>query len=190
VTQVQAPEEIRQRYGLDHYYQLDVFLPLGSKVIRVADKDKKEEEQATIHGQYPVVCYAVHLPSELLPPEGGVSDEGTSRPVRISGTFYRLWSYQSEFMTSLADDQWQVAPLVMISNVEVTGKTNPYLGLVGGLSFLVLLGLIWWSQWRYSRTDQSFKRDTLNKRFELKPNQSLNDLGMDVADKPNFRNLP
>ncbi len=69
----------RELYGLDHYWELEVFL--------------RTEVPVLVHGQqvsdYPVVICTPRLPPGF--PQG----EGVNEPVEAWGVFFKLWSYRS-----------------------------------------------------------------------------------------------
>ena len=44
VTKVEVPDyDVKQRFGLDHYYQIDMFMPLGDRSIQL--KSSRDDEQ-------------------------------------------------------------------------------------------------------------------------------------------------
>jgi hypothetical protein len=71
------------------------------------------------------------------------------RTVRVTGRFFRLWSYHSQRLSTQQQAIRQVAPLVVASSLEVDRPTPRQLGTVGWFGYamaaaiiLVLVGIL------------------------------------------------
>lgn len=118
----------RQQAGTDAYYQIDAMGDLGDVQLRIEGADGGP---VTMENRYPVTIVSADLPDFLRQAAGGddptLSPDGANPvtdpvvgmakvPVTVSGFFYRLWSYQSDFMESRGGDD-QFAPLIIAGRV-------------------------------------------------------------------------
>ncbi|MFO0817321.1 MAG: hypothetical protein U1A77_05235 [Pirellulales bacterium] len=90
--------EIKDRFGIDHYYQVDVMVPLGDSEVRVP-RDKKDKTGPVINVAFPVICCVLELPErlQLMSERTDLNEDMTFDAFNV-----RLWSYQSQFL-----DQWE-----------------------------------------------------------------------------------
>ncbi|WP_047817411.1 hypothetical protein [Rhodopirellula islandica] len=95
-----------QQVGSDHYYQIDAMGDLGNVQLKIATEDG---ETVTMQNRYPVTLVTAELPAFLA--EENALSRTISKPVRVEGFFYRLWSYESDFMASHGGKQF--APLLI-----------------------------------------------------------------------------
>jgi len=171
--------DIRARYGIDHYYQIALFTP----------------DSASLGGYRNPIWFCVR---EL--PEGMPSSAKTdfTAHVRVAGFFLKTWAYRRdalpEEIESGMNSPVQLAPLLIgrrpiyIPPPEGVGL-HPAVGLVAGLLFVVALAGIWIAVWRYNRADREFQRRTLAKQYQTPEGVSLNDLGIEARDGPDFTGL-
>jgi hypothetical protein len=166
--------DIRARLGIDHYYEIELFVPLDQN-IRFVDAPG---DAGKVFSNYPIVFCARRLPKNM--PLG----DRINVPVRVTGCYLKLWAYQTQFMSADSGRGWktrlQLSPLLIGRQAEVlqtaSSAENPYLGIsVAGLFVLGLLA-IWWGLWRSSLGDRRFVRSTLMRQFELKYPRTLEDL--------------
>lgn len=99
-------DERAKQVGSDHYYQIDAIGDLGNVQLKIATEGGGS---VTMENRYPVTLVAAELP-EFLADEKALS-RTVSTPVRVEGFFYRLWSYESDFMASHGGKQF--APLLI-----------------------------------------------------------------------------
>lgn len=86
--------ELKDRFDIDHYYELDVILPLGDQEVRLA-RDAKDKEGPVLANGFPVVCCVLEVPESLQ----NVGDrEDLNEDMQIDAFLFRLWSYQSQFL--------------------------------------------------------------------------------------------
>jgi len=141
-----ANRDIRERYGIDHYYEIEIV--------------------TTDSQNNPIVFCVRRLPS------GFPTGERINQPVQITGFFFKSWSYASQRTggsISKADGQQgrlrQVAPILIGSEPVMVQVARPnqfgVLGMVAGGVFVAVLLAIWLGIWRVSRSDRKF-RSTLS----------------------------
>ncbi|MFO0904577.1 MAG: hypothetical protein U0939_16350 [Pirellulales bacterium] len=102
VTKVVLNEpELKDRFGIDHYYQIDVMVPLGDRAVRIA-RDKQDPSGPLIDSTFPVVCCVLELPERLR----NVTDrEDLNEDMVLDAFHLRLWSYQSQFLDKFDREQ-------------------------------------------------------------------------------------
>lgn len=173
-------EDIRERLGIDHYYQMDVFVPLHNQAVRMG----KDDASKTFENSYPVTICVRHLPPGL-PASPDLTEE-----VAVPASFFKLWAYRSQFVASI--DELQVSPMFIGATptlIDLNPPSNPYVSFAAATVFLVILGSIWFSLWRSSRSDSKFSRNVLKRQHELKADESLDSAGLAAHDEPDFSNL-
>lgn len=156
-----GPSDVRQRFGIDHYYEIELFT---------------DDSQ-----NYPVVACVRDLPAGF--PTGTRIQE----PIRVPGFFFKSWLYHtSRAPTDSSGDtaseemsQRQYAPLLIGPGVvwlqsDLEGGTN--WGFVGGGLFVVALAGVWAAVWWYTRGDRQFRDRVIAANYSLPEGQSLGDL--------------
>ncbi len=147
---VRVPDgDVRRRFGIDHYYELQVFLDLEYLIKDDAGNERRFQN-------YPITVCVRQLPGGM--PEG----ENLRVPVNVNGVFLKIWSYASQYAESQGDNKRQLAPLlvaptVMLIQPEPRQGTS-YAGWIAGGLFLLAIGGIWLGIWRYSRDDKKFRQ--------------------------------
>lgn len=161
--------EVRQRWGIDHYYQIDLFVELNRQVIRLATQ-KDNDEQPTFENAYPITICVPSLPAEL--PESDTIREN----VRVHAAFFKLWSYPSDYMASFDRQLLQVSPMLIGIEprvIQVTAVTPAFgAGLI--VLLVVTLGGIWIGLMRHGRA---------------KGSRGPGDDERELPDRPDFGNL-
>ena len=127
VTRIAITEDVtRKRLGSDHYWQIDALGDLGNVVIRI---ESKEGDGAVFENRYPVSVAVRELPpflkEAMTEGNGGASVEVAmvSRPVAVEGIYYRLWSYESDFMKQHGGGN-QFGPLILASRISPLGEAT------------------------------------------------------------------
>jgi hypothetical protein len=177
--------DIKDRFHIDHYYQIDVFVPLGDQVVRLG-KEPSDADGPIFTNSFPVTVCVLELPSGLT------AEAELNESVSIPAFFFKLWAYKSGYVSSFNKDQLQLSPMFIGSAAELVVQqrtSNPWIGLIAGLLFLAVLAGTWYGLWRYNRGDRQFERTTLKRQFELEKGKSLDEMGIESQDKPDFRGL-
>ena len=160
---------VRERLGLDYYYELDMFIPLGdSRIViksQAPDDASAEAKDVVYKNRFPATVCVPRLP--------GTIEEIRGKRVTIDGFFMKFWNYDSEFTSRLHPSLGQVSPLVIgieprISNSSKHSIDN-FLLTVLGVVGLGIAGLIWY----FHRSDQR-QKNPMHGRFhefqdDLKP---------------------
>jgi len=176
--------DIRQRFGIDHYYQIDVFVSLDNTEIRFEQKDGKEG--AVFRHNYPVTCCVLELPAGLP------ARDDIAVPVRFAGAYFKLWAYKSEYVATFDDRQRQVSPLFIATRprvVKFDNSASQLLGWIGGIAFVVLILMAGFYTWYPRSSDRRIEQQVLRPRLELGSAKSLNEFDFLTQDKPDFSGL-
>ncbi len=166
----------RQRFGIDHYYEIDVLIDLGNQRIKLENNEPGKPAQI-ITDSYPVVVCVRSLPPGLK-----VSEDINER-VRIPCFFFKHWAYESAYTRAHGVEQGQASPLLIglePQHIQFERETNPYIGAIAVALIVLAMGGIWAGLWIYGRGDRNFEREILHKQFEVEKGKSLND--MDIED--------
>lgn len=167
-----ANNDIVARYGLDHYYEIELFT-----------EDSRNN---------PIVFCVRHLPKGF--PQGDAIDE----KVRIAGFFFKSWSYYTQRSADIQPDgtlkkHQQLAPLLIGRQAvwvrQAPPARNPYVGVFAGGLFLVAVLGIWLAIWRYGRKDEELYARNVEGRYTVEEGTSLNDLDIEAQKDPDFRFL-
>lgn len=160
-----AASDIERRFGIDHYWELDVFT---------------DDSQNN-----PLVFCVRELPA------GFPTGESIREPVRVAGFFFKSWRFGSrrgghdETGSGESDGvgALQFAPLLIgrgpIWLQAPTNDAAAYAAWFAGVAFVVVVAAIWAAGWWLARGDRRFQERTLARRFALPDGQSLD--GMDVG---------
>lgn len=93
--------EVKDRFGVDHYYQVDVMVPLGDQEVRVP-RDKNDKTGPVFSVAFPVICCVLEVPERLQ----ATSDrEDLNEDMTFDAFNVRLWSYQSAFLDQFEREQ-------------------------------------------------------------------------------------
>lgn len=167
ITKVQITDpDVRQRLGTDHYFQIDGFIPLGEKSIRIGKSD--QSSNAPIYtNSFPATFCVLRLPPELQAAEGRMAAGGgesqvLNEPIRVVGFFYRMWAYRSRFTEQFEEKLPQYSPMFIGITAETVSRPEPQPrlvpGLIGGGIVVVALGLVWYALRRAAAGDAEFLR--------------------------------
>jgi hypothetical protein len=115
---------LRNMLATDHYWQIDALGDLGNVIIRI-ESDDRDAEPVTFQNRYPVSVVALTLPDFLQDRIGGSDASAAgrsdilllSRQLVVDGFFYRLWSYESDFMRQHGGGD-QFGPLLMATRIH------------------------------------------------------------------------
>jgi hypothetical protein len=144
VLRVDVPDvDIRRRFGIDHYYEVDLSLPLSKTIKLGADPKSK------------ALLYENSFPATIcmrqLPPGLAVGDD-VRRPIAASAVFFKLWLYQSAYTKEAGVAQ--PAPLFLARSVQVVADEEPssfladvIVGLAMAIAAATFVGIILWYRW-------------------------------------------
>ncbi len=155
--------EIASRFGIDHYYELEVFT---------------DDSQ-----NYPLVFCVRELP------EGFPVGDSIHEPVRVAGFFFKDWLYgtrgggedRNAAHTTGDADRARFAPLLIGRAPIVLEPEQGGAGVaqyVAGAVFVMALAGVWAAAVIYARGDRRFRQRTLAERFSIPAGQSLNDINL------------
>ena len=178
-------EETRRRFGLDHYYQLDVSVRLDVP-FEISQPVKAGGEKKSIHrDDFPVVVCVRELPSGF--PEGARIHE----EVRVPAAFFKLWRVEST-ATAEGQNATRALPMFVARSFEWFPTTPAARDeSVGGwiTAMLVMLGvaIVAIGLWLVNRRDKKIEQQLVEKTIALPPGESLKDVPtFDTSQTPDF----
>lgn len=140
-------QDIRERYGIDHYYELQVLLDV-KHVYRDDERDYR-------FFNYPITVCVRELPKGM--PEG----ERLREFVRVPAVLMKVWSYQSEFSQQQGETKVQLGPLFIgktIGWLRPQKTSNSLAGMIMGGLFVAALCGLFLIMWRYNQSDIRFRQ--------------------------------
>ncbi len=165
ITRVVLDEaDIVQRYGIDHYYQLDVLVPVGPATVEIRSA-AGEGKGPVYRDTFPLTCCCLSLPQLWQPLLGR---EKISEEARLTGFFFKLWAYPNPYVASFDERQRQLSPMLMLHEpvpLAPPVRSSRSTGLLVGLGFLIVLATIWGSVLLLSRSDRRHRSVLLPSRF-------------------------
>ena len=153
--------DIRERFGIDHYWEIEVFLPM-EKPVRFVDEQNAEGK---VFNDYPFVVCVPELPTNM---ETG---DDIRVPISFSGFFFKLWAYRTQFMeemqTANAKPAMQLSPLLIGPTVvpDVAPPAESQVSLIIAGVFTGCLLLIWFLLWRASIQDRKRSKSLFEKNL-------------------------
>jgi hypothetical protein len=113
--------EIKDRFGIGHYYQLDVMVPLGDSEVRLSS-GKGDKSGPVFNVAFPVICCVLDVPERLkqLGERGDMNEDMTFDAFNV-----RLWSYQSPFLDQFEREQAERSAAVGGGGGGGAGAANP-----------------------------------------------------------------
>lgn len=145
VESIQRQDEI----GAPFYYQIDAVGDLGGVQLKIEVPDGPP---VVMENRYPVTVVTATLPDFLQIAQGNDFVNTETVPIRVEGFFYRLWSYESDFMESRGGKQF--APLVIGGviqdrrpassdpiGVNLIGKVAA-IGIIAGIVGVIVFGWV------------------------------------------------
>lgn len=145
-------EELRSRYGVGHYFELDMFYSLGNGTVTTRNREGRE---VIIEDRFPMTICVAQLP------EGMSAEDVADHNVRVKGFYYRFWSYNSEFSSDHSDDprlSSQFSPLVIGKIDQVIQSSSlPLDYVLTGFVVALMLGAAG-TIWFFRRSDLQSKQ--------------------------------
>lgn len=168
VTRVSLHDQPRraERIGSDHYFQIDAIGDLGNVELQIPAADEAGEP-VRFRNRYPVTVVATDLPPELRAAMDRAGGPGAyvarvSLPTEVDGFFFRLWSYESDFMTRRGGDQF--GPLIVAGRLRVLSPPGEdpagvnRIGWVAAAVVLAALAATVVAAWVTHRRDERIRR--------------------------------
>ena len=144
-----ADPDIRARFGIDHYYEIDLFLPLAGAALRFG-KDASGEKNPVYRNAFPATLIVRELP------EGLAESENMHELVRADAVFFKVWAYRSNYTSQFG--QLQPAPLFLAARPTLVHVQPPAHWLIGTLVLSALglaLGVAGIVAWWYRQSDRA-----------------------------------
>lgn len=159
-------KDLSERLGISHYYQIEMF---------TADSQNNPL----------IVCV------RRLPPGMPIGPD-VSAEVRIPCFFYKTWSYEQTHLEEDSPLRRQLAPTLVGLEPQWHRPQASVIPLAraiaAGLAVVSIVG-VWLAVWKFGRGDKAYRERAIGDRLTKTDDQSLNDLGLEISDKPNFRHL-
>ena len=113
ITRVVVDEpDIRQRFGMAAYYQLDVMVPVGDQPIEV----RGEQRGAGWPGLPRILSrHVLHGPTPGVLGIARRTPANVNRPVLMHGVFYKLWAYSNPLVAAYDPRQRQLSPMFVVA---------------------------------------------------------------------------
>jgi len=178
ITRVFVTELDRKaQLGRDHYFQIDAVGDLGNVVVKI-ESTSDDGPPALFEGRYPISVVTPELPEFLQKQMVATSGNdfvvtGLRTKISVDAFFFRLWSYQSDFMNQHGGGN-QFGPLLVaarIANREPEGTAVDGLGLIGAIAATtVIAGIVITFLW-HRKTTASDR--AIRKRQQAKESERL-----------------
>jgi len=159
LTRVAVEEaDIVEGYEIDHYYQIDLFVPLGDQTVHFGDRETQEGPEFVNH--YPITICTLTIPDELQAEADRLAEAGSERGLlnvrlRTTGFLLKLWSYKTQYASSFGDQQRQLSPMfITVEPSLVKSRPQRNTGVIGGILFALAVAVVWLLVWRTMRTDR------------------------------------
>lgn len=162
-------KDIVERFGMDHYFEVEVFTN-PAMTVRFVD-DRGEGEDKLFH-RYPVVVCLPDLPDWI--PRG----DTIHAAVELRGFFLKHWTYRSEFMSAGNDsvDRRQLSPLLIGSEISPytyhDGSDAIWAPVFGALFVSLLVGIAGYV-WYQEKQDAAFRRRRRDKKSDATDGDSV-----------------
>ena len=167
ITRIEVPDEdLQLRFGIRHYYQLDMFLPLGDKTIQIK-LNPEDDDGLKFTSQFPLVACVNQLPAPLAAAQQQL-EQGTyagkilNETIIIHGFFFKIWGYSSSFSSTDEKPRRQLSPMVLAFKpemVEPPGQRDGPIGIILSLVFAAVLLGLWLRAWRSGRRETRLLKD-------------------------------
>jgi hypothetical protein len=171
ITRIAVTEPARQsQLGSNHYYQIDAVGDLGNTIVKIEPARGEEGPPALFEGRYPVSIVSRELPDFLRRAirnqEGGDAVVSQIKlMVGVDAFFYRLWSYETDFMNQHGSGE-QFGPLLIaarLSNREPTSSDPAGVSTIGWIAAgVVILSIV--AMWFWNRRNSARDLEVRQKR--------------------------
>jgi hypothetical protein len=172
--------DIRERFGIGHYYQIDLQVPLDDQEVRLVTRPG-ETDGPVFRNSYPAHCNVLQLPAGM-PDQPNVDHE-----LLVAGWYFKLWAYRTEYVQTFGQEKRQLGPLFLAVTprvIERRRESNPLWGWIGGAVFLALLAGMAGAGWVFSRGDRRFHERMRARRSPGEADPTLDPFRPPVQDQP------
>ena len=146
VARVEVPDpDIRRRFGIDHYFEVDLSIPID-QTIRMGADPKNKESAVIYENRFPATICVRELPAGLV-----VGDE-LRQSIESQAVFFKIWLYHSTYARQAKLPQ--PAPLFLARTVRVvpveeasTFWSDLVVGTAMALAAAVFVGIFLWFRW-------------------------------------------
>ena len=108
-VEVTDPDK-RQRYGVDHYYQLVLFPDLNQSIVLSENTD--DGPVKAVYDRFPITVCATKLPPDIY------AEDVEGEAITIDGTFFRIWKYDAE-INQRAKTSGTISPLIISRDFKI-----------------------------------------------------------------------
>jgi hypothetical protein len=185
--------DLRERFGLERYYQIDGFVPLGEQVVRLGGQEGGRGGPVFAN-HFPATFCVRRLPPEMARLVDAASRNGSdlNESIQVAGYFFKLWAHQSEYVSSFDKEELQLSPLFigLEPQLSLTKRWHsPRTAMACGLAFVAALAAIWYGVWRFGRSDRGFLRAAWKQRARRQRAESDGGPDVEAEDRPDLRRL-
>jgi len=143
ITRIDVPDaDVQTRLGIDHYYEIDLFLPLGNAKIRLGDGP---DQGPAFDNTFPATLIVRQLPPGLT------ADNNLHEQIRADAVFFKIWTYESRYAGKFG--QVQPAPLFVACSPAIASPgagsnwlVNAVIGSVLCTALAALACLAWFTR--------------------------------------------
>ncbi len=143
--------DINSRFGIDHYYEIDLFVPLGDTSLRFGKNEQAKGQGGPLYrNTFPATLIARELPAGLT------TGEDIHEVIRADGVFFKTWAYRSAYSGQF--NQLQPAPLLITGRpqlVTVSTSANWVTTALVTVAFVLGLGVILLIFFVFNRSDRA-----------------------------------
>ena len=129
----------RERYGLDHYYQLALFPELNQSI--VLTEKTKDGPVRVEYKRFPITVCAIKLPP------GVYSEDVEGEAISVDGTFFRVWKYDAE-ISQQAKSSGTISPLIISQDFEIITTPRWLSQLASWVLGAIAIGFACWFAYR------------------------------------------
>src|SRR5262245_49523026 len=158
--------DIQTRFGIDHYYEIDLFVPLGDAALRFG-KDASGEKNPVYRNAFPATLIVRELPPDMK--EG----ENVHEHIGAEGVFFKVWTYRSSYTSKFG--QLQPAPLFIAVRPHLVQTQTPGSWMTGAIvsaALLLALGVTAIVVWFYGGSTRKTRVKASQNTVEPKPDFS------------------
>lgn len=164
VTRVVVEDEsLRKQYGIEEYFQLDVYISIPDLDIEIVQPDgskvlDKDQQPFGYRGQYAVLVVCPELP-DGFDLEGQLSKQ-TKFNVLVDGFFMKNWRHRNFRTREISNDLLKTTPIIIGFQPEIVeveaAQTWPY--LVGVIIVAGSILLFLFIAWRFSSQENELRK--------------------------------